>query len=134
MKLGTVSKPDKRNKMMSKRFYDDFMSGNCGIIVIFLIYVQFRAIRKLDSESIVFKTYIFINSNFLSYKIWKQNYKISNTVLTLLLWVKVIFFPKNAVFFTKNADLSKIKRALVLKGIFSETTYVCVLTDQISSF
>ena len=52
MKLGTVSKPDKRNKMMSKRFYDDFMSGNCGIIVIFLIYVQFRAIRKLDPESI----------------------------------------------------------------------------------
>ena len=34
----------------------------------------------------------------------------------------------------KNPDISKGGRALVLKGIFSETTYVCVLTYQISSF
>ena len=31
------------------------------------------AIRKPDSKCIVHKTYIFINSNFLSYKNWKQN-------------------------------------------------------------
>ena len=36
--------------------------------------------------------------------------------------------------FAKNADISKIKRASALKGIFSETTYVCVLMYQISSF
>ena len=30
------------------------------------------------------------------------------------------------IFSTKNTDISKIKRALVLKGIFSETTYVYV--------
>ena len=34
----------------------------------------------------------------------------------------------------KNADISKIKRALVLKSIFSETQYVCVLMCQIWSF
>ena len=30
------------------------------------------------------------------------------------------------IFCKKNADISKIKRTLVLKGIFSETIYVCV--------
>ena len=34
----------------------------------------------------------------------------------------------------KNADISKIKRAFVLKDIFSETAYVFVLKFQISSF
>ena len=29
---------------------------------------------------------------------------------------------KMLIFWKKNADISKIKRALVLKGIFSETT------------
>ena len=40
----------------------------------------------------------------------------------MLLWVKVLFLPKNDNFLQKNADISKIKMALVLKGIFSETT------------
>ena len=34
----------------------------------------------------------------------------------------------------KNEDISKIDGVLVLKGIFSETANVCVLTYQISSF
>ena len=34
----------------------------------------------------------------------------------------------------KNTDISKTEAVVVLKGIFSETTYVCVLTYQISSF
>ena len=45
-----------------------------------------------------------------------------------------IFWPKNAGFLQKNADISKIKVALVPKVIFSETAYECVLTCQISSF
>ena len=49
------------------------MSENCDVIDIFPIYGQFRVIRKPDSGCIVCKTYIFINSNFLSYKKWKQN-------------------------------------------------------------
>ena len=44
------------------------MSENCNIIAIFPIYGQFGAIRKPDSGRIVCKTYIFINSNLLSYK------------------------------------------------------------------
>ena len=41
--------------------------------------------------------------------------------------------PTNADFLQKIADIIKMKRALVLKGIFSETAYVCVLAHQISS-
>ena len=51
--------------------------------------------------------------------------KISKAALTLLLSVKVLFQPKNPYFFQINADISKIKRTLVLKSISSETTYVC---------
>ena len=68
MKLGPVTKFGKRSKTTSKRFYDDVMSKNCDVIDNFLIYSQFGAIQKRDSERIVCKTYIFINSNLLHYK------------------------------------------------------------------
>ena len=68
MKLGPVTKRDKRNKTTSKQFDDDIMSKNCDIIAIFLIYGQFGEIGKPDSGCIVCKTYIFIDSNLLSYK------------------------------------------------------------------
>ena len=48
------------------------MSENCDTIAIFAIYSQFGAIWKPDSGRIVCKTYVFINSNLLSYKNWKQ--------------------------------------------------------------
>ena len=67
------------------------MSANCDVIVIFPIYGQFGVIWKMDSRRIVSETYIFINSNLLSYKNRKQNYKTSNTALALLLWVEVLF-------------------------------------------
>ena len=47
--------------------------------------------------------------------------------------MKVLFLLKNADFLQNNVAISKIKRALILKGIFSETTYVCVLTCQMGS-
>ena len=68
MKLGPVTKLDKRNKTTSTKFDDNVMSANYGVIVIFPIYGQFGAIQKLDSGRIVCKTYIFINSNLSSYK------------------------------------------------------------------
>ena len=49
------------------------MSENCDVIVIILIYDQSEAIRKPDSGRIVCKTYVSINSDFFSYKNWKQN-------------------------------------------------------------
>ena len=68
MKLGPVTKLDKRNKATSKRFYNDVMWENCDVVVIFLIYGQFGAIQKPDSGHRVWKSYVFINSNLLSYK------------------------------------------------------------------
>ena len=42
-------------------------------------------------------------------------------------------FSKNTDFLPKSADVRKIKRALVLKGLFSETAYVCTYKFQVSS-
>ena len=68
MKLGPVTKIDKRNKTTTKKFDDGVTWENCDVIVIFPIYGQFGAIRKPDSGRIVCKTYVFITSNLLSYK------------------------------------------------------------------
>ena len=67
MKLGPVTKIDKRDKTTSKKLHDDVNSKNGDVIVIFLIYGQFEAIRKPDSGRIV------CNSNLLFYKNWNQN-------------------------------------------------------------
>ena len=94
------------------------MLVNCDVIYIFPISGQFEQFRA-DSGRMVRKTYIFINSNLLSYKNWKQNQKIVNIAFIPLLLVKVLYLPK-------NADISKIKGVLVRKSIFSETKCVCV--------
>ena len=49
MKLGPVTKLDKRNTVTSKKYNDGIMLVNCDVIVIFSIDVQFRAIQKLNS-------------------------------------------------------------------------------------
>ena len=43
MKLGPVTKLDKRNKTASKKSDDDVMSENCDVIVIFPIFGHFGA-------------------------------------------------------------------------------------------
>ena len=123
MKLEPVTKPDKRNKTTSTKFWDDVMSEIVTSLP-FSFYGQFGAILKPDFGRIVCKTYIFINSNpFILQKLktelknlWHNCHTIAlskGTILTIKRW-----------FFAKNADISKIKRALVLNGIFSETTYL----------
>ena len=49
MKLGPVNKVDKRNKTTSKNFDVDVMSTHFDVIVVFLIYGRFGAIRLPDS-------------------------------------------------------------------------------------
>ena len=68
MKLGPLTKIDKRNKKTLKKFDYDVMSKNCNVIVIFPFYSQFGAIRKPNSGHVVCKAYIFNNSNLLSCK------------------------------------------------------------------
>ena len=48
MKLGSVTKPDKRHKTMLKKFNDGIMSGNCDAIIIFPVYGQFGVTWKIS--------------------------------------------------------------------------------------
>ena len=73
MKLGPVTKLDKRNKTMLKKFDGDVISASYEVTVTFPIYGQFGTIWKPDSGCIVCKIFIFINSNFSFYKNFKQN-------------------------------------------------------------
>ena len=54
--------------------------------------------------------------------------------LSLYCFSKSTILAKNPWLFAKNADISKIKRALVIKDIFSKIKFGCVLTCQISRF
>ena len=61
MKLGPVTKFDKKNKTTLKNIDYEVMSKYWDVIAIFSIYGQFAAIWKLDSGHMVYKTYIFKN-------------------------------------------------------------------------
>ena len=55
MKLGQVTKLDKKNKTASKKIDNDIILENCDIIAIFPFYGQFGAIGKPHSGCIVYK-------------------------------------------------------------------------------
>ena len=119
MKLGPVTKPDKKNKITLKKIEDNVISRSCDVVVIFPVFGQCGAIRKPDSGCTVCKTYIFINSNLLSYKNWKQSCKVSNTALTLFLWVKLIFMPKKYFFLQKILTSAKLRGSWYQKVYFT---------------
>ena len=48
MKLGPVTNREKRHPATLKKIYEDVISANCDVIVIFPVYGQFKAIRKPD--------------------------------------------------------------------------------------
>ena len=52
MKLGPVTKRDKRNKTTSKKFDNDLMMENCDVIDIFPIYSQFGTISRFWMDSL----------------------------------------------------------------------------------
>ena len=68
MKIEPVTKLEKKNMATSIKVNNDVISTNCVAIVVFRIYGQFRAILNPDSGRIDCETYIFSNSNLLSYK------------------------------------------------------------------
>ena len=69
MKLEPVTKLGKRNiTATSKRLDNGVTLANCDVIVFFPIYGQFAAIQKPDSGLMIYKSYVFIISNLLSYK------------------------------------------------------------------
>ena len=109
----------------------------CLQILTSLSFFWFLANLELSGSRIpdvrTCKSYLFVYSNLL--RKLETVLKISNTAATLLLWVNVLFMPKNADFLQeKHNDISKINKALVPKGVFSETTYICLLMYQIASY
>ena len=109
MKLGPVTKTDKKNKAMSEKFDEDVRLANCDVIVIFSICGQSGAIWKPDSGRIVSKTCIFINSNyFILQKLKTELKNLKHSSITIALSKGTIFAKKLWVF-AKNADISKIK-------------------------
>ena len=57
MKLGPVTKLDRKNKATSKKIDNDAISENCDVIVIFLIYGQFGRTWKPGPGRIVSNLY-----------------------------------------------------------------------------
>ena len=100
---------------------------SCQKIVISLFFGFLASLEQSGGwiPDTVCKMYVFINSNLCLTKTENRTKK-PNTALT-----KQFFGQRNAIFFAKNTDISKIKGAQVLKGIFSETTYGCARTCQI---
>ena len=82
MKLGPVTKPDKKN-MATSYIYMTVRLRRQDVII-FLIYGQFEAIQKLDYGRMVCKTCIFIIITFFLTKTVIRTKK-SNTALILLL-------------------------------------------------
>ena len=56
MKLEPVTKFHKRNSVTLKKIDDNAKLANYEVIVFISIYDQFEAIRKPDSERVVYKT------------------------------------------------------------------------------
>ena len=97
MKLRSVTKFDKRKTATLKTFDDDVMSAYCDVIVLFSIYGQFEVIRNPDSGCMAYKTFIFINSNFLSCRTKNPRHSSYNIALS-----KGTIFAKKFSFFRKN--------------------------------
>ena len=57
MKLGPVTKIDKRNQTTFKKCDDDVISENCDVIVIFQNFGKFGAVRKPNSRHRVCKKF-----------------------------------------------------------------------------
>ena len=49
MKLGLVTKRNKKNKATSKKFDNDVMSENCDVIVIFTVNLEHSGSQILDA-------------------------------------------------------------------------------------
>ena len=54
MKLGPVTKFDKKNTKPSKEFDDDFIPTNYDVILIFLVNAWFKKIQTSDSRLMVY--------------------------------------------------------------------------------
>ena len=110
MKLGPVSKLDKRKKNPVKKVSQWLHVKN---IVTSLSFFRFMANLELsrsripDAEPI--KSIFSLKVTFYLRKLKTELKQIYNATLTLLLWVKILFLPKNANFWQKMLTSAKLK-------------------------
>ena len=132
MKLGPLTKLDKRIKKKSKEKKKSqkkkWMMMSCQKIVMSSFFGFLASLEQSggwipDTESAKFMFSLIVT---FCLRKTENRTKKPNTALT-----RQFFGQRNAIFFAKNADISKLKGAQVLKGIFSETTYGCARTCQI---
>ena len=81
MELGPVTKIDKENKNVSKKFENDVIYGDYDVIAIVLLYGRFGVIWNPDFGHIVYKTYIFINRKLQNYKHSLENSTMSEGII-----------------------------------------------------
>ena len=93
-----------------KKFDDDVISENCDVIVIFQFLANLEQFGGWISDTESEKVLLSVKVTFCLTKTENRTNK-SNTALTLLLWVKGLFWIKNANFLQKETDISKIKGA-----------------------
>ena len=68
MKLEPITQNDKRQMVTSKKFDNEVMSANPDVIVFYQFMAPVCSYLEPDAGHMVYKTYIFINSNLLSRK------------------------------------------------------------------
>ena len=128
MKLGSVTKLDNRNKTTPGHIGTSGHIWRWGHIRKFWRHYYFSNLRLIRSNPEAgFRThslknfYLIVTLKKLMFYLivtlkLKTELKIPNTAPTILLWVKVLFWPKKSWYFAKKIP---------------EVKYVCVLTCQI---
>ena len=127
MKLGSVTKLDKRNKNPLNLMMTSFRKIITSFSF-FPVYWRFRVIRIPWSIKLIF-------SLIVTFYLTKTEdiTKISATQLSHYSLSKGTILVKNADFLQKNAAISKIKRLLILKA-YCENKYGYELTCEVLSF
>ena len=111
MKLGSVTKLDKKNTTTLKKSEDDFMSANCDVMVIFFQLIanleQSRCrIQDALSAKLTFSLIVAFCFTEIGLKIFKHSsYTIAFSEGTV--------YAKNAEFLQKNDDINKIKGVIL---------------------
>ena len=126
---GTVTKLDKRNTAIQKKL----TTTSCQQIVTYLSFFQFM-VNLEQSRSQIFDAWSIKHTFRLSHKNRTTELRHSQQSPCIIALSRGTILPKNAEILQKIADISKTKRVLVLKDIFSKTTYLCVSTYRNSSF
>ena len=122
----------------TKKAFKKLAVTSCQQIVTSLSIFQFMTnleqsgSRTQDAQSVKLKFSLILT--FYLAKIADRT-KTSLTELPHYSFEKGYYFCQKTMYFWEiNAYISKVNGALVLKGIFSEAKYVCVITYKISSF